>query len=73
MISSAASAPFPDVIISYHLRPVGFASTSGFPARRSGKKPMLSEWSATTRKSRGRESFTGWPLEAWISSPRASR
>ena len=26
-------------------------------AKRSGKKPMLSEWSATTRKSSGRESF----------------
>ena len=35
----------------------------------SGKNPMPSEWSATTRKSSGRESLAGWPLEAMISSP----
>ena len=34
---------------------------------------MLSEWSATTSQSRGRESFTGIPLEAITSSPRANR
>ena len=43
MMSSAASAPLPDWIMSYHLRPVGSASISGLPAKRSGKKPMLSE------------------------------
>ena len=73
MISSAAWAPLPDMIRSYHCLPVGSARISGLPANRSGKKPMLSEWSATTRKSRGRDSFTGWPLEAVISSPRARR
>jgi len=73
MISSAAWPPSPDWIMSYHLRPVGSASSSGLPAIRSGKKPMLSEWSATTRKSSGRESFTGWPLEAVTWSPRAKR
>ena len=45
----------------------------GRRASRSGKKPMPSEWSATTRKSSGRESFTGCPLEAVTSSPRAKR
>ena len=43
MISIAASAPLPDWIMSYHWRPVGSASSSGLPASRSGKKPMLSE------------------------------
>ena len=38
-----ASAPLPDWIMSYHRRPVGLASTSGLPANRSGKKPILSE------------------------------
>ena len=60
-------------IMSYHLRPVGSARISGLPAKRSGKKPMLSEWSATTRKSSGRESLAGWPLEAVTCSPRAKR
>ena len=73
MISIAASEPLPALIMSYHLRPVGSARISGLPAKRSGKKPMLSEWSATTRKSSGRDSFTGCPLEAVISSPWASR
>ena len=43
MMSSAASAPLPDWIMSYHLRPIGWARISGLPAKRSGKKPMLSE------------------------------
>ena len=73
MISMAAAAPWPDWIMSYHLRPVGLARSSGLPAIRSGKKPMLSEWSATTRKSSGRDSFAGWPLDAVTSSPRAKR
>ena len=73
MISIAASAPLPLWIMSYHLRPVGSARMLCAPANRSGKKPMLSEWSATTRKSSGRESFTGWPLEAVTCSPRAKR
>ena len=55
--------------MSYQRRPVGSASIVGSPAKSCGKKPMLSEWSATTRKSSGRESFTRWPLEAVISSP----
>ena len=73
MISSAASAPLPEWIMSYQRRPFGLASSSGFPAIRSGKNPMLSEWSATTRKSSGRESLAGWPLDAVTSSPRAKR
>ena len=73
MIWMAASAPPPDWTRSYHWRPVGSASISGLPANRSGKKPMLSEWSATTRKSSGRESFTGCPLEAVSCSPLAKR
>jgi hypothetical protein len=73
MISMAASGPLPDPIMSYHRRPVGSASTSGLPANRSGKKPMLSEWSATTMKSSGRDSFTRWPLDAVTSSPLAKR
>ena len=35
MISIAASAPLPDLIMSYHLRPVGSARSSGLPAKRS--------------------------------------
>ncbi len=50
--------PLPDLIMSYHFRPVGSASKAGSPAISCGKKPMLSEWSATTRKSSGRDSFT---------------
>ena len=57
MISIAAAAPWPVWIMSYHLRPSGSASSSGLPASRSGKKPILSEWSVTTRKSSGRDSF----------------
>ena len=34
---------------------------------------MLSEWSVTTRKSRGRESFTRCPVEETSSSPLANR
>ena len=55
MMSIAASAPLPDWIMSYHFLPCGSASTSGSPAKSSGKKPMPSEWSATTRKSSGRD------------------
>ena len=73
MISIAASAPLPDCIMSYQRGPVGSASIAGLPANRSGKKPMLSEWSATTRKSSGRDSLTRCPLEAVISSPLAKR
>jgi hypothetical protein len=43
MISIAASAPLPDWTMSYQRRPVASASTSGLPASRSGKNPMLSE------------------------------
>ncbi len=73
MISSAAFAPWPDITMSYQARPCGTASSSGLPFRKSGKKPMLSEWSATTRKSSGRDSLAGWPLEAVTCSPRAKR
>ena len=47
--------------MSDHFLPVGSARSSGFSANRSGKNPMLSEWSATTRKSSGRESFAFCP------------
>jgi hypothetical protein len=73
IISTAASAPWPFWIISNHLRPVGSVRSAGSPARRRGKNPMLSEWSATTRKSSGRDSFAGWPDDATISSPLAKR
>jgi len=75
MISSAAATPFspPSWTISYQRFPVGSATMSGFPAKRSGKKPMLSEWSEMARKSSGRESFTRWPVEEVTSSPRAKR
>ena len=75
MISIAASMPFcpPAITMSYQRRPVGSASMAGSPPWSFGKKPMLSEWSATTRKSRGRESFTGSPVEEVSSSPFAKR
>ena len=73
MISSAALTPSPDWTMSYHFLPVGSASMPGSPAKSRGKKPMLSEWSATTMKSSGRESFTRMPFEAVTSSPRAKR
>ena len=73
MISIAASAPLPLCTMSYHFRPVGFARIFGSPLNRSGKNPMLSEWSATTRKSSGRESFTGCFDDAVISCPLAKR
>jgi len=47
--------------------------TSGEPAAMSCTMPIPSEWSATTNQSSGRESFTGCPLEATTSSPRANR
>ena len=61
MMSRAASAPWPEAIMSCHLRPCGSAMIAGSPPKMSGKKPMPSEWSATTRKSSGRDSLTGWP------------
>ena len=73
MMSSAASAPCPEWIISFHFRPCGSAMIVGSPPTMSGKKPKPSEWSATTRKSSGRESFTGCPLFDVTSSPRANR
>ena len=75
MISSAALTPLspPAWTRSYQRLPVGSASISGLPEKRAGKKPMLSEWSATTRKSSGRESLTLRPADAVTSSPRAKR
>ena len=71
MISSATLTPSPELIRSYQSLPVGSARRSGFPASRSGKNPMLSEWSATTSQSSGRDSFTGTPVEAMTSSFRS--
>ena len=45
---------------------------AGAPPTTCGKKPKPSEWSATTRKSSGRESFTGCPVLEVTSSPRAN-
>ena len=73
MMSIAASAPFPDWIRSYHFFPCGSARIFGSPPKRSGKNPKPSEWSVTAMKSRGRESFTRWPLEAVTSCPFANR
>jgi hypothetical protein len=42
-ISIAASAPFPDCIMSYHLRPCGNESSFASPPNKSGKKPKPSE------------------------------
>ena len=44
---------------------------SGVPAKMSGKNPKPSEWSVTTRKSSGRDSFTFWPVDDTISLPLA--
>ena len=73
MMSRAACAPFPELISSYHFRPCGVASRPASPPVSCGKKPMPSEWSATTMKSSGRESFARCPLEAITSSPLAKR
>ena len=73
MMSIAASAPLPEVIMSCHFRPCGSAMMAGSPPTISGKKPKPSEWSATTRKSSGRESFTGCPVFEVTCSPRANR
>ena len=75
MISTAALTPSwpPACTISYHFLPVGSASISGSPPNNLGKKPILSEWSATTRKSSGLDNFTGTPVEAISSSPLANR
>lgn len=73
MMSIAASAPWPPLICSYQRLPCSVASNVGSPLISIGKKPMPSEWSATTRKSSGRESRTGWPVFEVISSPRAKR
>jgi hypothetical protein len=72
-MSIAASAPFPACTRSYHFLPVGFARIFASPLKRSGKNPMLSEWSATTRKSSGRDSLTGCFEDAVISWPLAKR
>ena len=73
MMSIAAAAPWPDASMSCHFFPCGSAMMSGAPPTSSGKKPKPSEWSATTRKSSGRESFTGCPVFEVTSSPRANR
>ena len=54
--------------MSYQRRPVGSASISGSPANSRGKKPMLSEWSATTRKSSGRDEPHGLAASTEITS-----
>src|SRR5882757_301483 len=72
-MSIAACAPLPELISSYHLRPCGVASRAASPPMSCGKKPIPSEWSVTTRKSRGRESLARCPLEAITSSPLAKR
>ena len=48
-------------------------SSVGAPAKKSGAKPILSEWSATTIKSRGRERRTFCPVFEVTSSPLAKR
>ena len=73
MISRATSSPLPAWTLSYHSLPVGSDSRCAAPALRSGKKPMLSEWSATTRKSSGMASRTRPAVVDSISSPRANR
>ena len=55
--------------LSYQRRPVGSASRSGLPPSSFGKKPMLSEWSATTRKSSGRDSLARLAVDDVTSSP----
>ncbi len=59
--------------MSYHFLPVGSLSIFGSPEYKRGKNPMLSEWSATTRKSSGRDSLTFKPVDEVSSSPRAKR
>ena len=54
-------------------RPFGSARISGSPAISRGKRPMASEWSATTRKSSGRERRTGCRVAEITSPPLAKR
>ena len=72
--SAAATACSPPArTMSCQRRPFGSDRTSGSPATSRGKKPMPSEWSATTRKSSGRERRTGCRVAEISSSPLAKR
>jgi hypothetical protein len=73
MSSMTTPTPWPSWIMSYQRRPVGSAIIAGSPEASSEKKPIWSEWSATTRKSSGRDSWTGRPVELVTCSPRAKR
>ena len=73
MLLLLLTAQAPRWIISYQRFPVASASNLGSPSKRRGKKPMLSEWSATTMKSSGRDSLTGSPVDDTTSSPRPKR
>ena len=73
IISYATPGPSPALIRSYQSLPCGSDKMLGLPAKRSAKKPTLSEWSDTTSQSSGRDSLTGVPVDATTSSPRAKR
>ena len=75
MISCAAARPEspPLLIISLQRLVTGSPSRAGFPLAISTIVPIASEWSATTRKSSGRDRRAFWPVEVVTSSPRAKR
>ena len=74
MISIAASAPLPDLIRSYHLRPVGSASSSGLPREEVREEAHVVRVVGDDEEvERARELHRLAAVEAVISSPRANR
>ena len=59
--------------VSNTFSPASVASTLASPFKSAGMSPYISAWSATTRKSSGRDSRARCPLEAMTSSPLPKR
>ena len=71
--AAAFSSGVPDLRTLDHRAASGSEMNAGLPSCTWNMSPRPSAWSATTRKSSGRESFTGMPVEETTSSPRAKR
>ena len=61
------------IVSGANREPLNLTQSGENSLKGEAKKPIPSEWSVTTRKSRGRESLALWPLEAMTSSPLAKR
>ena len=70
---AALSSGVPLLRVLAHCAASGSDVSPGLPSWSWNIRPRPSAWSATTRKSSGRESFTGMPVEETTSSPRAKR